>query len=119
MKKLIFILLLLPIIGSAQTTIKSYNQKGGVVAHTVINSASTVQIGSNNVMYVDGKEVFTENKSVTKIVITGNVGSIKTETADITVNGTVQTATTETGDINAKSILGNATTETGDINISK
>lgn len=84
-----------------------------------IKGASNVVIGDDGKMTIDGVplEDYQEGDGpmVVKIVITGNVGNIKTENADVEVNGKVCSINSKNGNITCGEVAGNVESKNGNI----
>lgn len=82
-----------------------------------IKGARNVVIGDDGKMTIDGVplEDYQEGDGpmVVKIVITGNVGNIKTENADVEVNGKVCSINSKNGNITCGSVKGDVCNKNG------
>lgn len=69
-------------------------------------------------MFIDGTPIdqYDESKlPVFKIVINGDVDSIKAETGDITVNGNVREVTSKNGNVRCHTVEGNVDSKNGNV----
>ena len=87
-----------------------------VCGKTILCNGETIEINNGEIL-IDGKPFHEYDSSVNilKVEITGNVGSVSTEDADVIVKGKVGTINSKNGNITCGDVEGNVDSKNGNI----
>jgi len=97
--------------------ISSISSKNTISINGVNYKGNNVQVQSNGVVIIDGKEVSKKNTTV-NITIEGNCGSLINDVGDVFVNGNIEgDLTVQTGDVSIGGDINNLKSSVGDVHI--